>query len=77
MSKYGPRYFKPAIGTTYDRHFNCGGEWYFRGGKTSDPQTYTVKMTPKGFTCDCPGFKFRGKCKHVEAIAPVIDMVVS
>ena len=28
------------------------------------PGTYDITLEPKGFTCDCPGFTFRGKCKH-------------
>jgi hypothetical protein len=76
-NKYGPRYHKPALGVRYENHPNYGGEWFFRGGKKSDPKTYTVTMTAKGFTCDCPGFKFRGKCKHVEGIGRTVDLIVS
>lgn len=72
-----PKFHKPAIGTDYKRHHNLGGEWCFRGGKKSDPKTYTVTMTPQGFTCDCPGFTFRGKCKHVISIGENVDRIVS
>lgn len=76
-NKYGPRYYKPAIGVRYDKHLNFGGEWFFAGGTKKEPKQYTVTMTAKGFTCDCPGFKFRGKCKHVNMIAESIDRIVA
>ena len=44
---------------------------------SKDPKQYTVTMTAKGFQCDCPGFKFRGKCKHVEMIGATVDLIVS
>lgn len=28
----------------------------------------TYYVNPKEKTCTCPGFTFRGKCKHVEAL---------
>lgn len=30
---------------------------------SSKGATYTVNLTKK--TCNCPGFSFRGKCKHI------------
>ena len=30
----------------------------------SKGNTYTLDLDAK--TCDCPGFSFRGKCKHIE-----------
>jgi uncharacterized Zn finger protein len=25
-------------------------------------------LTEKGFVCDCPGFSFHGKCKHITVV---------
>jgi hypothetical protein len=74
MSKYGPRVYKPAIGVHYNNHLNSGGEWYLKGKKDT---VYTVRMTEKGFTCDCPGMTYRGKCRHTVEIAAAIDLIVS
>ena len=76
MSRF-ERYHKPVLGVRYDRHSNFGGKWYFAGGKKSKPEQYEVEMTAKGFRCDCPGFRFRGKCKHVEMVGTAIDVIVS
>lgn len=42
--------------------------------KGSKGETYTVEYGPRSggryshdWSCTCPGFKFRGACKHVEA----------
>ncbi len=37
--------------------------------KSSSGSTYTVRrINGKQFTCNCPGFKFRRKCKHTEQV---------
>ena len=36
---------------------------------TSDPRTrYTLYFAHNHYICSCPGYSFRGKCKHAEAI---------
>ena len=35
--------------------------WPVKGSKDN---VYDVELHPRGFTCDCPGFSFRGRCKH-------------
>ena len=36
---------------------------------SSSGSTYTVRYINKQrYTCDCPGFKFRGKCKHIDKV---------
>lgn len=40
-------------------------QWRFDGSKGN---TYVVEQTENGLACTCPGFVFRGKCKHVAAV---------
>jgi|TARA_R110000851_G_scaffold69633_1_gene155935 uncharacterized Zn finger protein len=61
----GPRYFKPDE-ITFADHWAIDTEWEVAGSKDN---VYTVKFTPKGFTCDCTGMSFRGKCKHTVSIS--------
>lgn len=39
--------------------------WNFVGSKGN---TYTVVKDPLRLTCTCPGFQFRGQCKHIEQV---------
>jgi hypothetical protein len=61
MAKYGPRIFPSDLINTKG-HWAVDTEWYVSGSKGN---IYTIKMTDKGFTCDCPAFK---KCKHIKLI---------
>ena len=40
-------------------------QWKFTGSKG---ETYVVEQGEDGLVCSCPGFKFRGQCKHVAEI---------
>ena len=60
MSKYGPRVYPSDIISTKS-HWAVGTQWTVAGSKGN----YTIEMTDKGFTCDCPEFK---KCKHIKQI---------
>jgi hypothetical protein len=40
--------------------------WQVQGSKGT---TYTVTRKSQVMRCTCPGFNFRGKCRHVEAVA--------
>ena len=66
MSKFATKYFKPTDLFDFKDHWAVGLEYPIKGSKDN---TYIVAITDKGFTCDCPGFTFRGKCKHTEAVA--------
>ena len=39
--------------------------WTVAGSRGS---VYTVRMEHKKLTCSCPGFQFRGQCRHIEQI---------
>jgi hypothetical protein len=68
--KYAKRYLKPA-----DWNFKSnplvGTEWSVAGSKKDS--FYTVALTEKGFTCDCYGFQFHGKCKHSTTVLERFD----
>jgi hypothetical protein len=69
MKRFGPRYYKPE-NIKFKGHISQGVEWCLKGNKGT---IHIVTMTPKGFTCDCPGMTFHGKCKHTRAIADNLD----
>lgn len=39
--------------------------WQVPGSKGN---TYTVEESRNGLTCTCSGFRFRGKCRHIEEV---------
>ena len=39
--------------------------WQVEGSKGN---IYTVKLSDGAYTCTCPGFSFRRKCRHIEGI---------
>lgn len=63
--KFGPRYFAPDE-IEFKNHWAIGTKWEVKGSKDS---MYTVTFTAKGFTCDCTGMTFKGKCKHTQKIS--------
>lgn len=61
MSKYAPKIWPSEIINT-NGHWAVDTEWNAIGSKGNE---YIIKMTDRGFTCDCPAFK---KCKHIKKV---------
>ena len=62
------RYYKsPDIITK--KHFLVDTIWPVKGSKGNE---YSVKMHEKGFTCECLGFTYNGKCKHTSYVTSLL-----
>ena len=64
MAKFTQRYMKPTF--EFNKDLFEGLTWPVANSKGTD--NYAITLEPKGFTCDCPGFTFRGRCKHTQSI---------
>lgn len=73
MSKYTAKYLKPTSFKSKD-HWMVGTVWPVKGSKDNE---YSVELTDKGFTCDCTGFTFRGKCKHSTGINKKVERAMT
>jgi len=62
------RYYKPKEIIT-KKHFLVGTVWPIEGSKNN---TYSIEMHEKGFTCDCLGFTYNGKCKHTSQVTSLL-----
>jgi hypothetical protein len=58
------RYYKSRDIIT-KKHFLVDTIWPVKGSKGNE---YSVKMHEKGFTCECLGFTYNGKCKHTTQV---------
>jgi len=58
-------YVEPALVASADR-------WEVR---SESGNVYTIEKHDDRLSCSCPGFKFRGKCRHVE-VQPVAKPVM-
>ena len=72
MSKFKAKYLMPTVFSPKD-HWMVGIVWPVKGSKGND---YSVELHDKGFDCDCPGFTFRGSCKHSQAILKKVEGVM-
>ena len=65
------RYYKPKEIVT-KKHFLVGTVWPIEGSKNN---TYSIEMHDKGFTCDCLGFTYNGKCKHTIQVVTELSTI--
>lgn len=65
MPKPTVRYFKPKGAKSFKGFWLEGVVWPIQGSKGN---TYEVELHEKGFDCTCPGFTYRGECKHVHSV---------
>jgi hypothetical protein len=70
--KFPQRYLKPTLFEPKGSIFE-GVTWHVRG---SSPEPYAVECTAEGFTCDCTGFTYRGRCKHSAQILKQVEEAV-
>lgn len=64
MAKFAKKYMRPDF--EFNTDLFLGLVWPVANSKGTD--NYAITLESKGFTCDCPGFTFRGKCKHTQQI---------
>ncbi len=65
---------KPKViesGINWQGHFLEGAE-YEQKSASSD-NIYILTVGPNGPYCDCPGYSFNGKCKHVTTFVTDLD----
>ena len=65
------RYYRPKEIITKN-HFLVGTVWPIEGSKNN---TYSIEMHEKGFTCDCLGFTYNGKCKHTSQVVTELSTI--
>ena len=70
MARYKAAFYAPE-GWNFKNHMFLGTQWNVPGSKAGS--SYEVDLTNRGFTCSCPGFSFRGKCKHTQQVAERFD----
>jgi hypothetical protein len=70
VPKFTQRYLKPTQFKPKGSMFE-GLVWSVPGSKPGT--SYAVELHDKGFTCECSGFTFRGKCKHSESVNKRIE----
>ena len=64
------RYYKPKEIIT-KKHFLVNTIWPIEGSKNN---TYSIEMHEKGFTCNCLGFTYNGKCKHTSQVVTELSL---
>ena len=68
--KHKQRYLKPTAFKPKGSIF-LGLVWRVPGSKAGTH--YNVELHDQGFTCECSGFTFRGRCKHSDTVNTRIE----
>lgn len=55
-----------SFGYQIEKEISGNPQWTVKGSKGD---VYVVEKTDSGYTCTCSGFRFRGKCRHIETLA--------
>jgi len=71
--KHAKRYLKPKSFDHKQSIFN-GLVWNIPSSRGDS--TYSVELSDSGFECDCPGFSFRGTCKHSTGVLTRIEEAI-
>lgn len=64
VSPYRKPYAPEGINFS-EKHHLVGFQWPYIN---CNGKEYKTTMTPTGWVCDCPGFNFHGKCKHITKV---------
>jgi len=67
---FKPRYkYTQYPGINFKKHWLTGTIWPCQGKH----DMYHVEMLDKGFQCDCPGFTYHGKCRHITRVGAALS----
>lgn len=57
-----------SLNTVVDIKLLSGSSLDIRQFKVTGSKTYTVSLSGNHYSCECIGFKYHAKCRHIEAV---------